>query len=292
MRDFRGKVAVVTGAAGGLGKSLAETFAREGMKVVLADIEEETLDATAKELTGRGCEVLAVQTDVTKLQSMEELARRVVDAYGGVHILCNNAGVTADRDWSGLHPEGRAERVWELDMKDWQWVFDVNVWGVIHGLKAFMPVMLAQGTEGHIVNTASPMGFGASELLVIYATSKTCVNTISESLYLQLARMGAPIGVTIVLAAPISTRLYDAYRNRPRELAHESDLNESVEQRHQRIAQVRQIFAGGHPPQEVAEMVLQGIRDNRFYLFTRPEELENPSGLRRRFENILTQRNP
>jgi short-subunit dehydrogenase len=155
-----------------------------------------------------------------------------------------------------------------------------------------MPVMLAQGTEGHIVNTASPMGFGASELLVIYATSKTCVNTISESLYLQLARMGAPIGVTIVLAAPISTRLYDAYRNRPRELAHESDLNESVEQRHQRIAQVRQIFAGGHPPQEVAEMVLQGIRDNRFYLFTRPEELENPSGLRRRFENILTQRNP
>ena len=178
MKEFRDKVAVVTGAASGIGRGLADRCVQEGMKVVLADIEEPALAQAESELKADGADVLAVLTDVSKASEVEALAQRTLEAYGAVHLLCNNAGVAA------------GSTAWESTINDWKWVLGVNLWGVIHGLQAFVPTMLEQDTESHIVNTASLAGLKSFFASAAYHVTKHAVVALSENLYYDLARRG------------------------------------------------------------------------------------------------------
>src|SRR3989454_8974881 len=204
MKEFRDRVAVVTGAASGIGRGLAERFAAEGMKVVLADVEQSALDQADAEMRERGATVLPVRTDVSKPQQMEQLAQQTLEAFGAVHIVCNNAGVG-----------GPGGPVWERTLADWQWVLGVNLWGVIHGIRTFVPIMLRQETEGHIVNTASVAGLVSLPMLTIYDVTKHGVVTLSESLYQELAMSGSRLRVSVLCPGFVSTNIMDADRNRP-----------------------------------------------------------------------------
>src|SRR6266487_1234780 len=207
MKDFQDKVAVVTGAASGIGHALAEKSAQEGMKVVLADVEERALKQAEEELKASGADVLAVQTDVSKAADVETLAKQAFATYGGVHLLFNNAGVVA------------GTTLWESSMADWQWVLGVNLWGVIHGVHYCVPRMLEQETEGHIVNTASLAGLVSSPGGGIYSVSKHGVVTLSETLALELAARGAKLKASVLCPEWVNTRIMDAERNRPQALA-------------------------------------------------------------------------
>ncbi len=211
MKDFAGKVAVVTGGASGIGRALVDRFAREGMKVVIADVEQSALDRAVNELRGQNHEVIGVLTDVSRAESVEALAHRTVEAFGKVHVLCNNAGVLG----------GRPGPIWEATLKDWQWILGVNVWGVVHGLHTFVPIMLAQDEEGWIVNTAS-MG-GLVPGTGVYGVSKHAVVALSEALYSGLKTSEAKVGCSVLCPIFIKTRIIEASRNRPAELA-DTDL--------------------------------------------------------------------
>src|SRR5215467_3438994 len=209
MREFKDKVAVITGAASGIGRGLAERCVRAGMKVVLADINEADLAKAGTELKTAGGTVLAVKTDVSKRSDVELLARRALDAFGQVHLLFNNAGVAA-----GGVP-------WEATWNDWEWVVGVNLWGVIHGVKVFTPLMLAQNTECHIVNTSSAAGLIAGGLSAPYAATKHAVVALSESMYLALQQRNSLVKVSVLCPGLVRTNIADAERNRPKELRNE-----------------------------------------------------------------------
>src|SRR4051795_6940114 len=189
MKDFAGKVAVVTGGGQGIGRALIERFTDEGMKVVLADVVPELVEATTSELRGDGREVTGVVTDVTSLESVEALRDATIGAYGAVHVVCNNAGI-------GSGSEGH---MWEHHVNDWRWSLDVNVMGVVNGLNAFVSTMLAQDTEGHIVNTTSGNG-GFTPIVnsAVYATTKAAVVTITECLWGQLRQIDAKVGASLL----------------------------------------------------------------------------------------------
>lgn len=178
MKEFKDRVAVVTGAASGIGRAMAERFAAAEMRVVLADVEEQALSKAEAELREKGAEVLSVRTDVSKGSDVEKLAQETLAAFGAVHVVCNNAGVT---DQGG--------KIWEKTQSDWEWVMGVNLWGVIHGVRVFVPIMLDQGTEGHVVNTASMAGLMTGRLN-IYGVTKHAVVSLTESLYLELGEAG------------------------------------------------------------------------------------------------------
>src|SRR5215469_10915747 len=203
MQEFPDKVAVVTGAASGIGFALAERFAREGMKVVLADVEGDALARAEAELRGRGATVRAVRTDVRQAGEVAALAEQTLAAFGGVHVVCNNAGVVVFKS------------AWEHTLADWEWVLGVNLWGVIHGVRTFVPIMLRQGTEGHIVNTASMGGLVTGPFFGSYIVSKHGVVALSEVLALELARIGAPVKVSVLCPNVVRTNLMDSARNRP-----------------------------------------------------------------------------
>src|SRR6266536_1627947 len=207
MKVFQDKVAVVTGAASGIGRALAAKSAQEGMKIVLADVEESALKQAEEELKASGARVLAVRIDVSQAADVERLAQQAFATYGAVHLLCNNAGVAA------------GTTVWESSLADWQWVLGVNLWGVIHGMHFFVPRMLAQDSEGHIVNTASSAGLVASSGLGIYKVSKHGVVTLSETLALELAARGTKLKASVLCPEWVNTRILDAERNRPQALA-------------------------------------------------------------------------
>ena len=175
MQNFEGRVAVVTGAASGIGRGLARRFAEEGMRVVLADVERDALEATAGELRDTGAELLAVETDVSSAESVDALADRAWEAFGAVHVLCNNAGVGGGR--------GPTQ---DTTLADWQWILGVNLWGVIHGVRSFVPRMLDGGEDGHVVNTSSFAGLAATPFNTVYGTSKAGVVALTESLHLEL----------------------------------------------------------------------------------------------------------
>jgi NAD(P)-dependent dehydrogenase (short-subunit alcohol dehydrogenase family) len=276
MREFRGKVAVVTGAASGIGLAMARRFASEGMRVVLADVEPEPLAAAERGLREAGAEVVAVRTNVAQGPEVEALARRALDAFGGVHVLCNNAGVVA------------AGPVWERSVADWEWVLGVNLWGVIHGVRVFVPIMLAQDAEGHIVNTASMAGLVSSPYNAIYNVTKFGVVTLSESLHHELALLGARVKVSVLCPGWINTRILEAERNRPDALrVGEPRPPTPVEEAMSET--VRQLLSQGLPPERVAQLVFEAIRDERFYVLTHPEW----KGLiRSRLEDILEDRPP
>ncbi len=288
MRDFDGKVAVVTGGASGMGKAFAERFARAGMKLVLFDYEQKALDATVRQFRQQEFDVLGLQGDVSKPEAVDELARKAVDTYGKVHILCNNAGVVADGDMGGLGRGPRARRLWEHPLSDWQWTFNVNFWGVVNGIRTFLPIMLAQDEDGHIVNTASIAGLTSGPGLVIYGATKHAVVRITEGLFSQLSEMGSKIKVSVLCPGPVQTRIVSAARNRPEELAaaDEAQGDEYFEQRDQAWADAtaQTIIQ----PAEVAEKVFKAIEDEQFYILPH----EDDRGVRVRMENILGRLNP
>jgi NAD(P)-dependent dehydrogenase (short-subunit alcohol dehydrogenase family) len=256
MKEFQDKVAVITGAASGIGRGLADRCAQEGMKVVLADVEVEALTNTAADMQAAGATVLAVPTDVSKASDVEALAHKTLATFGAVHLLCNNAGV------------GAGTSIWESTLADWEWVLGVNLWGVIHGVRVFVPIMLAQETEGHIVNTASIAGLISGPGLGIYKVSKHAVVTLSETLYHELALQGAKVNVSVLCPGFVNTRILDSARNRPVTLSAAAQLGP------RQIAlqeAMRQALQAGMSPDQVADHVFNAIKEDKFYIFTHPE---------------------
>ncbi|HEY8153858.1 MAG TPA: SDR family NAD(P)-dependent oxidoreductase [Myxococcota bacterium] len=274
VKDFQGRVAVVTGAASGIGRALAARFAAEGMRLVLADVEPGALAAAARELEAGGCEVLAVETDVSRADQVEALARRTLAAFGAVHIVCNNAGVFT------------GGTSWEAPLADYEWVMGVNLWGVIHGIHSFVPILLAQGGEGHVVNTASMAAVTTMPYAGIYHMSKHAVLALSECLHHELVLRGSQVRVSALCPELVATHIDTAERNRPAHLRHEPPASPERELVQQAIAQG---VAGGTPPAKIAERVLAAIREQRFYVLS--EDAWRRSA-ETRSEDIRLARNP
>ena len=276
MKEFKDRVAVVTGAASGIGRACADRFAAAGMKVVLADVEEGTLLRAETEMRGKGATVLGVVTDVSKADSLEALAKKTLDTFGAVHIVCNNAGVGG-----GFGP------TWDQPLQNWEWGFGVNLWGVIHGIRTFVPLMLKQGTEGHVVNTASMAGLLSSPFMSVYDATKFAVVAISESLSLELALQDAQVKVSVLCPGFVSTNIVTSERNRPVHLQTPGQQLSEAEQSF--AAMMLSAVAAGIPPAEVAEKVFAAIQNEQFYIFPHPEFLPF---VRTRMETILEQKNP
>ena len=277
MKAFQGKVAVVTGAASGIGRALAERCAQEGMKVVLADIEEPALMQTSRDLAAQGAQTLAVPTDVSQAGEVETLARKAFETYSAVHLLCNNAGV------------GGGKSAWESSLADWEWVLGVNLWGVIHGIHFFVPRMLEQRSEGHIVNTASMAGLTYGPGQSIYKVSKHGVVSLSETLYYELALRGASLKVSVLCPGLVSTNILDAQRNRPARLQAASVKEPLSPQAEAVVQRFQQAVREAMPPGQVADIVFEAIREERFYILTHPTW---KAAIQSRMEDMLQERNP
>jgi len=275
MKEFKDRVAVVTGGASGIGRALADRFGAEGMKVVLADVEEGALRQAEAEMREKGVDVIGVRTDVSKPEEMEKLAQQTLDAFGAVHVVCNNAGVA-----------GAWGPTWANTLDDWNWIMGVNLWGVIHGVRTFLPIMLEQGDEGHIVNTASLAGLMPGR--GIYGVTKQAVVALSESLYNDLKLSDAKVGVSVLCPGWVNTKILDADRNRPAELAKTIDSVPEA-QREALETTVRNFLKDGLEPSEVASQVFEAIREEKLYIITHPEM---DGIVRERFDNIMNRRNP
>jgi NAD(P)-dependent dehydrogenase (short-subunit alcohol dehydrogenase family) len=279
MDDLTGKVAVVTGGASGIGRALAVRLAAEGMRLVLADVEAGALDATAAELRDRGVDVLAVTTDVTDPASVEALADAAYAAYGAVHVLCNNAGVG---------PPGGL--VWETTPNDWAWTFGVNVFGVAHGVQAFVPRMLAGGEEGVVINTSSPDGpIAPMPQASVYAATKCAVTCLTECLAAQLAAEGAKLRAAVFYPSGkglLDTGLWTSDRNRPARLARERPRSTPA----MTVATLAEKGVPIQPLDELADLVVDGIRDGRFLMVLGMEGYA--ATLRERAERLAALENP
>lgn len=279
MRKLRKKVAVITGAASGIGRAVASRCAAEGMSLVLADVEREALAGAGAEMRARGAPTLGVQADVARAEDLERLARKTLDRFGMVHLLFNNAGVGI------LGPS-----VWESTAADVEWVFRVNLFGVLHALRIFVPIMLAHGAEGHIVNTACATGLFARPGMGLDSASKAGLVALSEALHQELARRRANIGVSVVFPGHVRTRIVDASRNRPAELANDPATEAERRARHGREERRLRIASeAAMAPEEVAVRVIDAVREGRFYVFTHPWV---GRALRLRVENVLEGRVP
>ena len=257
METFRGRVAVVTGAASGIGRGLAEKAAAEGMHVVLADVEPGALEQTEREMREGGADVLAVRTDVSKAADVEALADRATERFGAVHVLCNNAGV------------GGGGLSWESPIEDWDWVLGVNLRGVVNGIRSFVPLMIKGGDEGHIVNTASVAGLMPGAGGASYTASKFAVVGVTESLYYELMITGnTKIGVSVLCPGAVDTKIIDSMRNHPsrRDDPPAEGTPEAIG-----LAMVRQALAAGMKPAQLADIVFDAIREKRFYILPHPE---------------------
>jgi len=275
MQAFEGKVAVITGAASGLGRAFAEQGAALGMRLVLADIDPDALADTAATLRAAGAEVVAVPTDVSDAGAVDALARKTLDSYGKAHLLFNNAGVGA----SGL--------AWEMSANDWAWVFGVNVMGVAHGVRVFAPIMIGQNEPAHIVNTASVAGFLAPPLMSVYNASKHAVVGLTETLYHDLRKVGAPVGCSLLSPAFAPTGIADAERTRPARWRNDAapTASQILAARELRKA----VRAGRLTAADIADATFDAIRDERFYVFTHPAIVRS---IRLRHEDIERQRQP
>lgn len=272
MKEFTGKVAVVTGAASGIGRALAQKFADEGMSVVLADVEEAPLAAAEGELKESGATVLAVRTDVSDAGQVEVLAEAAFGRFGAVHVLCNNAGVAP--------PIGPC---WERTLEDWKWVLGVNLWGVIHGVRSFVPRMIEADGEGHIVNTASGAGLFSRPYGAIYNVSKHAVVTLSETLQQELELSESQLSVSVLCPSWVNTRIGESERNRPAAPVEETAQGQAMREL------LRQQLASGLDPADVAGQVLDAIKQRRFYILPHPSVKEQ---VRTRMEDILNERTP
>jgi NAD(P)-dependent dehydrogenase (short-subunit alcohol dehydrogenase family) len=277
MKELRGRVAVVTGAAGGIGRALAERFGREGMRVVLADVDEAGLAESERVVRATGASALSVPTDVTRADQVSALAERTLEVFGGVHVVCNNAGVFA------------AGPSWQAPLSDYEFVLGVNVWGVIHGVRTFVPILLERGEEGHVVNTASMAALTSMPLSAAYTMSKHAVLAFSETLYLELRGRGAPIGVSALCPEAIATGIAHSERVRPPHLRRKAGEAEGPEFSLVEGA-IREAIARGTAPERIAERVVRGIREERFYVL--PEDDPWLAACEARLEDIRLRRNP
>jgi len=272
MDDFAGKVAVVTGAGSGIGRALAARSAQEGMKVVLADVEESALSSVASEMADAGADVIAVRTDVSHCADVEALANQTVRHYGAAHLLFNNAGV---------HGGGT---IWESTIADWRWVLGVNLWGVIHGLRAFVPLMIEQDTECHIVNTGSTAGLMATPGWGVYGASKAAIISLTETLQYELMMREAKIGVSVLCPGGVKTRLLDAERNRPAAL--ENPPGGNAPRVTEADVAAAQAMEYGMEPDQLAEHVFAAIRTGQLHVLTHPEYAPM---IRQRMDAILAE---
>lgn len=276
MKDFRDKVAVITGGASGLGLAMAKRFAAEGMKLVLADIEEDALRRVEQDFRRAKIPVIGIRTDVSRAQDIERLAEKALATFGGVHLLCNNAGVA---------PGGA---VWENTLADWEWVLGVNVWGVIHGVRTFLPIMLRQDGECHVVNTASVAGLLSVPNMGSYCVSKHSVVTLSECLFHDLQQRGAGIGVSVLCPAYVPTGIADSERNRPAMLRN-GQRNKTAEELAREEALRHAVSSGRVSADQVAQVVFDAVQANRFYILTHPRI---KGAIQTRMEDILMERQP
>lgn len=264
MKNFEGKVAVVTGAASGIGRAIAERFAQEGMSVVLADFEADALQATERDFRLREFDVLAVLADVSRRESVQQLQQRTLERYGAVHVLVNNAGVA----------DTQRVPIWDEPLSDFDWVLGINLWGVIHGLRAFVPGMIQHGQPGHIVNTASVAGLIPGR--GIYGLSKHGVVALTEALYQDLADAGSNLHASVLCPPFVKTRIFDSARNRPGVTTFESLSTPDILQR-------------ALEPEAIADAVFQGIRDEQLFIIPHSEF---DTVISDRAERIVARQNP
>ncbi|MBN3852878.1 SDR family oxidoreductase [Paraburkholderia sp. Ac-20340] len=273
--QFEGRVAVITGAASGFGRAFAQQAAALGMKLVLADVDADALDAVVTTMREQGAEAIGVRTDVRDPAQVDALAKATLDTYGKVHLLFNNAGV------------GTGGFVWESSAKDWDWVFGVNVMGVANGVRSFTPAMLAQGERAHIVNTASVAGLLAPSAMAVYNASKHAVVALTETLYHDLRNVGTQVSCSLLCPAFVPTGIAHAERSRPDDLR-----NDAPPTRSQQAADLqlqRAVRSGRLTPDDVAKATFDAVRDGRFYILTHPGIL---ASVKLRHEDIETLRNP
>jgi NAD(P)-dependent dehydrogenase (short-subunit alcohol dehydrogenase family) len=274
VQDLRGKVAVVTGGASGIGYALARSFASEGARVLIGDVEAAALDRAVSELGDSGADIEGVVTDVTDPAQMQALADAAVTRFGGVHLFCNNAGV------------GGGGLSWEMPLSTWEWVIGVNLWGVIHGVRAFVPLLIQQ-TEAHIVNTASVAGLVAAPFMGPYNASKHAVVAISETLHHELALSAPQVKVSVLCPGWVITNIAQSARNRP---AH---LQEGAAPDPEASALLRGFLEQGLPPDEVAAKALEAIREERFWILTHDEEGDFwVDGVNQRLRSLGARANP
>jgi NAD(P)-dependent dehydrogenase (short-subunit alcohol dehydrogenase family) len=272
MRDLAGKVAVVTGAASGLGRALALRCAGERMRLALADVDEKELEATARAAGDLGADPLSVKCDVSRPEAVEALAERTYARFGSADLLFNNAGVAT------------AGPAWTATLEDWRWVLGVNVMGVIHGVRSFVPRMLRQGSECHVVNTASASGLLSVPGQAVYCVSKHAVVTLSECLHHDLRAANAAVGVSVLCPAYFNTGIADSARNRPAELAATNPLAAQYEERMRRAVRSGKISAG-----EVAAAAVEAVKAGRFYVLPHPRI---KPAVEARMKDILEERAP
>jgi len=280
MEGFKGKVAVITGAGSGFGREFARTGATLGMKLVLADIQADALEHTRVELEAQGAEVIARAVDVSDGAQIDALAAATMESFGGVHLLFNNAGI------------GTAGLIWENTVRDWEWALGVNLWGVIHGVRVFTPLMLAAATadpgyRGHIVNTASMAGLLNQPNLGAYNVSKHAVVSLSETLYHDLSLVTDQVHCSVLCPYFVPTGIHKSHRNRPADLA-----NPAPATRSQLIAQAmvsKAVTSGKLTAADIAQRTFDAIRGDSFYIVSHPDALD---GVRQQAEDVVALRNP
>jgi NAD(P)-dependent dehydrogenase (short-subunit alcohol dehydrogenase family) len=273
MKELKGKVAAVTGAASGLGRSMALAFAAEGMDLALADVDEVNLSSVQEEVLAKGVRTITLKVDVSNAQQVEIFRDQTLTRLGGVHVVCNNAGVS---------PLGA---VWEYSAADWQWILGVNLWGVVHGVRAFAPHLIAQD-EGHIINTASVSGLISPPGSGAYNVTKHAVVALSESLHHDLRERNSKVGVSVLCPAYVPTGIVDSERSRPKELG----ASTKSEQTLAREAMLRKAVKSGKvSADQVAQAVVAAIKEERFYILTHPKI---KGAIQARMEDILNGRAP
>lgn len=277
MESLVGKVAVVTGAASGIGLALARRFAADGMRVVMADIERPALEAAASDLMATDTDVLAVVTDTSIESDVEALAAATIERFGAVHLVCNNAGVGS-----------RGLTIADLPKRDFEWVLGVNLWGVIHGIRAFLPYLTRQG-EGHIVNTASVSGLYHLPRMGPYNASKAAVIALSETLKFELDAENSPVGVSVLCPSWVRTNISTAARNVPERLAYELTPQQAAEMVEYKSRRKQQLQSEALDAGDVAVQVRDAVLANQFYVITHAESIDN---MRNRFDRIIAGENP
>jgi NAD(P)-dependent dehydrogenase (short-subunit alcohol dehydrogenase family) len=254
MENVEGKVAVITGAASGIGRAMGRTFGTAGMKVALADVEKGALDEARKELAAEGIEAAAFVCDVAQPDSVQKLAEETRSAFGNVHVVCNNAGVFC------------GGTSWGTSLNDYEWIMNVNVWGVIHGIRTFVPILLEQNEPAHVVNTASMAGLTSGPMTAAYFMSKHAVVALSEGLYHELqAREGCPVGVSVVCPELVNTRIFHAERNRPPHLKRDAEEDLPAETK-ELEAVVGSMASAGVDAKVLSERTLAAVQENRFWV--------------------------
>jgi NAD(P)-dependent dehydrogenase (short-subunit alcohol dehydrogenase family) len=269
MERFTDRVAVVTGAGSGIGRALAKHAAREGMRVVIADVELSALEESAAEVESAGAEVVVVPTDVSRADQVDALADLAYERFGAVHVLCNNAGVF------------QAGITWQRELADWEWVMGVNFWGVLHGIRSFVPRMIEAGDEGHVVNTSSVAGLITGGYSAPYIASKFAVLALTECLAHDLRAEGTGVGASVLVPGLVDTKIAYSTRNRPDEPPSEAQAPD-----HHLVEQALRdmLERGGRPPDEVAALVFDAVRSGRFFITTSDA---TESMLRERFDAVL-----